>query len=120
MVKKGEEVALHRAELEKKRKLVDAEWSLAGDNKVSATAELVCTEEETDVYHSSLPGRRSFGGFHPFLEQHYREALASSRLDDKLLGKSKDAESSIINDEEMLARYDTLIGLPRGPNQVTT
>jgi hypothetical protein len=114
MVKKGEAEASEKDELVKKRKLADAEWTLQKKEYV-ASEPLVCVEETVDTFHNSLPGRRSFGGFHPYIEQNYREQLDSNRLDGKLSKKKSD--ETAVSDEEMLARYDNLIGLPRGPNQ---
>lgn len=115
MIKKGEADAAEKNELVKKRKLVDAEWTLQKKEYISSEP-LVCTEEVSDTFHNSLPGRRSFGGFHSFIEQSYREQLDSTRLDGKI--SKKKVDDTAVSDEEMLSRYDNLIGLPRGPNQV--
>ena len=59
-----------------------------------------------------LPGRRSFGGFNKAVEKHYQSVV----LDDINSSRRKN-DGVTITDEEMLQRYENLIGLPRGPNQ---
>ena len=71
----------------------------------SAIPEVVVNEENI----ASLPGRRSFRGFNPIVERHYNTVMNNQRYDSKL---------ATISDEDMVQRYDELVGLPRGPNQV--
>eukprot|EP01036_Dinobryon_divergens_P027459 gene27459-36236_t len=59
-----------------------------------------------------LPGRRSFGGFNKAVEKHYQSVV----LDD-INSSRRENDGVTITDEEMLQRYENLIGLPRGPNQ---
>lgn len=63
-----------------------------------------------------LPGRRSFGGFNPFIEKNYQTAVDNFRLDVNLKSK-RENNSSNVSDAEMIARYENLVGLPRGPSQ---
>jgi hypothetical protein len=62
--------------------------------------------------YRSLPGRRSFGGFNPAVERNYAKLTGLH-----MLNSSGAGEGAGIDDEAMLERYETLIGLPRGPNQ---
>ena len=64
---------------------------------------------DAEVNIASLPGRRSFRGFNPAVERHYNTVMNNQRYDSKL---------AVISDEDMVQRYDELVGLPRGPNQV--
>ena len=73
---------------------------------------IIITTANTDLY-SSLPGRRSFGGFNAIIEQNYHKCMEDLKFE-KAVNK---AHKSTISDEEMLKRYEGLIGLPRGPNQ---
>ena len=79
---------------------------------VDATGGFVITEDDSDLFQV-LPGRRSFGGFNKSVEKYYHEVFDEQRLQ-KLGDKAK---NNTISDEEMLKRYENLIGLPRGPNQ---
>jgi hypothetical protein len=63
--------------------------------------------------YSSLPGRRSFGGFNPAVERNYSKLTGLHMLN----SSSSGGEAGGIDDEAMLERYESLIGLPRGPNQ---
>jgi hypothetical protein len=58
-------------------------------------------------------GRRSFGGFNKAVERHYEQMMDEKRFDKA----SERASKNSVSDTEMLNRYETLIGLPRGPNQ---
>eukprot|EP01038_Epipyxis_sp_PR26KG_P007607 gene7607-10358_t len=68
-------------------------------------------DEENDL--SLYPGRRSFGGFNKHVEKKYQLFLDELRY---TKAKEKVSKNSV-DDEEMLKRYENLIGLPRGPNQ---
>ena len=71
---------------------------------------LKCVKDNVDLY-SSLPGRRSFGGFNKAVEAHYQQMINRDRFETKAKIKNE------VTDEEMFQRYETLVGLPRGPNQ---
>lgn len=58
-------------------------------------------------------GRRSFGGFNSFAERNYANAVESDRLDSSITRGNRNT----ISEEEMVALYSSLIGLPRGPQQ---
>ena len=73
---------------------------------------LVCTKEEHD-FMSALPGRRSFGGANKAVERNYEQMMDEKRFDKA----SERASKNSVSDTEMLARYENLIGLPRGPSQ---
>lgn len=73
----------------------------------SNTNKIVCTIETTDLL-SSLPGRRSFNGFNKCVERAYAECMDAKRYE-RAVSKS---ERYGVSDEEMLARYESLIGLP--------
>lgn len=80
--------------------------------KYDASVELTVTITPTDFY-SSLPSRRSFGGCNAFIEKEYERFIDMAKFD-KAVEKAK---ADTVSDEEMLQRYQSLIGLPRGPNQ---
>ena len=58
-------------------------------------------------------GRRSFGGFNKAVERNYEQMMDEKRFDKA----SERATKNSVSDTEMLARYENLIGLPRGPSQ---
>ena len=60
-----------------------------------------------------LLGRRSFGGFNKAVELNYEQIMDEKRFNKA----SEKAAKSSVSDTEMLARYESLIGLPRGPSQ---
>ena len=78
----------------------------------SASSILVCSTEHFD-FTASLPGRRSFNGCNKAVERHYEQVLD----DLNYKRKTSTAKTDTISDKEMLKRYESLIGLPRGPNQ---
>ena len=65
---------------------------------------------DTKGYDGALPGRRSFRGFNPVVERNYARLTGAA--------PAIDPATITIDEEAMAARYETLIGLPRGPNQV--
>jgi hypothetical protein len=69
-------------------------------------------EEEEDMM-ASLPGRRSFGGFNKAVERHYHQVVDSIRYEKE----TNEQRKSEVSDAEILASYDNLVSLPRGPNQ---
>lgn len=85
---------------------------IAINNGQSSGEGLVCSTEHFD-FVAALPGRRSFNGCNKAVERHYEQVL------DDLNYKRKTSvvKTDTISDEEMIKRYESLIGLPRGPNQ---
>lgn len=69
--------------------------------------------EQSSIY-SALPGRRSFGGFNAIVEKYYANAVGLSAPGELA---STAAETS---EKDMTEHYESLVGLPRGPNQVIT
>jgi hypothetical protein len=78
----------------------------------STSNTLVCLAEHFD-FVAALPGRRSFNGCNKAVERHYEQVLDDLKYKRKITAVKTDT----ISDEEMLKRYENLIGLPRGPNQ---
>ena len=72
-------------------------------------------EREDGDMMSALPGRRSFGGFNKAMERHYSEVMDEKRFN--AAASSSSGGANAVSDQEMLARYQNLVGLPRGPNQ---
>jgi hypothetical protein len=60
------------------------------------------------------PGRRSFGGFNKAIERYYQSIVDEDRLNKS---GEESIRNTVVSDQEMLNRYENLIGLPRGPNQ---
>lgn len=67
------------------------------------------TKDQISVSFQYFPGRRSFGGFNRAVERYYHSVIDEKQLEEV----SRDT----LTDEEMLKRYENLVGLPRGPNQ---
>eukprot|EP01039_Chlorochromonas_danica_P000949 gene949-1031_t len=79
---------------------------------VHSAGGLHCVRDFADLY-AALPGRRSFGGANKAMERYYQSVVA-----DKYKEKvKKESDKDVIDDEEMVRRYQQLVGLPRGPNQ---
>jgi hypothetical protein len=78
-----------------------------------ATDALECSEDSFD-FIATLPGRRSFNGCNKAVERYYEQ-----RLDDLKFRKKADSvtHTETVSDQEMIKRYENLIGLPRGPSQ---
>jgi M-phase phosphoprotein 6 len=104
-------------EEEKRKRLFDSHWPVADrdatDNDDSGRTGQSRFKKETDDLMAALPGRRSFGGFNKAVERHYEQIMDEKRLN----RAAERANKNAVSDEEMLARYESLIGLPRGPNQ---
>lgn len=90
--------------------VANAEPSVMEVEPSDANEPLKCVKDDVDLY-SSLPGRRSFGGFNKAVEAHYQQMINRDRFETKAKIKNE------VTDEEMFQRYETLVGLPRGPNQ---
>mmetsp|Transcript_22678 Transcript_22678/g.33144 ORF Transcript_22678/g.33144 Transcript_22678/m.33144 type:complete len:170 (-) Transcript_22678:171-680(-) len=114
MARKVEEKQQEKEQAMKRRKLNEADWTTGETSSHLPEDRLVCCEIDENVVYQSCPGRRSFGGCNSIVERQYAQLINSDRLDRKMEKRSK---HSTVSDEEMLERYDTLIGLPRGPSQ---
>jgi hypothetical protein len=100
----------------KRRKLLDTQWNNDNNNKIDDIddkdniKQIQFSYEESDIL-SALPGRRSFGNFNKYIEKSYAMAMDAKRYNIKA------ERQRGVDDEEMVERYQSLIGLPRGPNQ---
>ena len=65
-------------------------------------------------YFATLPGRRSFNGCNKAVERYYENRMEELNYKKK---KEKTTNIETISDEDMIKKYENLIGLPRGPNQ---
>jgi hypothetical protein len=117
MKKKEESIKIEQAEKIKFDKINNISW--IADEVAPITdlmdiddSELTCVKDDADNF-SALPGRRSFGGFNKAVEKHYQQMIDHKRF--QTSAKADDAK--IVSDEEMLLRYENLVGLPRGPSQ---
>lgn len=114
MKRKVDDESVKSEEINKRKKLLEAQWSSEMDiNSIKEENEntsIKCTLENGDIY-SALPGRRSFGGFNKSMERYYQQIMDENRME-KLVKVSE-----TIDDEEMINRYENLVSLPRGPNQ---
>ena len=113
MKRKEEAAEQNKEEGEKRRKLLDATWTnptpqplAVAQQPQDGSGKLVCVVEAVDLY-STLPGRRSFGGFNAVVERAYANALNTSL----------DEPSMDVEEESILKKYEELVSLPRGPNQ---
>ena len=120
MKRKEEAIKEEREEAAKRKKMLDSRWSanedlldkLEGDSTSIGSLSLI---KDSDNLYSSLPGRRSFKGFNPYIERQYAILIDTNRAN---ASNDKDSSKlSTITDEEMAERYANLISLPRGPNQ---
>ena len=113
MKRKVEDAQLQDEIATKKKSVTDIIWSQSTlENTTSSSGKLVC-EVDLEDRLATFPGRRSFGGFNKAVERQYQSYLDSLKFE-KLTTKSSKYN---VDDEEMLQRYESLIGLPRGPNQ---
>lgn len=86
------------------------------------TIDSVVYIQETKDPLSLLPGRRSFQNCNAAVERNYRSRMDELNLDiSAAMGGRRISVGPNLNggvsDEEMLERYQHLVGLPRGPNQ---
>lgn len=65
--------------------------------------------------YALLPGRRSFGGCNKTVEANYSKIFDDERQNRRAAGYLGTEEKD--KDDEMLRRYESLVSLPRGPNQ---
>ncbi|KAJ1428992.1 hypothetical protein B484DRAFT_64090 [Ochromonadaceae sp. CCMP2298] len=75
---------------------------------------IVCVKDGFDL-SSLLPGRRSFNGCNKFVENFYEQRLDDLKIRKRSKPEKQDGNS--VSNEEMMKRYENLVGLPRGPNQ---
>lgn len=115
MKRKEEAVVQEKAEQLKYEQISDSNW-IAEDNSTTMDVDAVddgplqCIKDNANTF-SALPGRRSFGGFNKAVEKHYQQVIDHKRFQRTVLPES------MVDEEEMLQRYDNLVSLPRGPNQ---
>jgi hypothetical protein len=93
-------------------KSVAASKDDAGTESIAATVDPSALTF-VDPY-AALPGRRSFNGCNKAVERYYE-----SKLEDLNYKKRSSSNTSAlaVSDEDILKRYENLVGLPRGPNQ---
>ena len=114
-MKRKEEAAIQESEETlKRKKILEMQWISRAESVADADA-VLCVKETNDLL-TAMPGRRSFGGFNKPVERNYQQAMDAIRFD-STVSSSKEEKSKTITDEEMLERYESLIGLPRGPQQ---
>lgn len=101
------EADVKRAKIEEE---ASAQWTLPLQINDQGSQKRFERVDDNSRGDNSLPGRRSFRGFNVVVERNYA----------KLTGNlpAIDPATITIDEEAMAARYETLIGLPRGPNQV--
>ena len=78
---------------------------------------LVCKTDNFN-FNAVLPGRRSFNGCNKAMERHYQMQLDHLKFQTKM---DSNIEANIATtrdtmDEEMIKKYEQLVGLPRGPS----
>jgi hypothetical protein len=86
-----------------------------GINKESIVKSDSISTVSIDLDDLELPGRRSFGGFNKYVEKYYQMKLDELKLNSIMSNSS--VKGGGVSDEEMLERYENLVGLPRGPKQ---
>jgi hypothetical protein len=99
------------AEPDKRRRIEDARWAVSAPNSAEGDKRLFVRDTSRHDEIASRPGRRSFGGFNTVVEKNYARLTGLSEAE---------ALGEIIDEATMVARYETLVGLPRGPNQVSS
>ena len=97
-------------EPDKRQRIEDARWAVSTPRTVGDYRSALF-ERDTSRHDEIVarPGRRSFGGFNTVVERNY--ARLTGQIEAEALGE-------IIDEAAMVARYESLVGLPRGPNQV--
>lgn len=109
MTRKRDAVQNEQDATAKKVKLENDRWAPADAARTAGRFK----REDFDIV-AGLPGRRSFGGFNPIMEKYYAAALG-------LAGPTSQPTSGLPSEttgREMAEHYESLVGLPRGPNQV--
>ena len=108
MSRKREVVQNEVEEKAKRAKIQEDSWAV---QRPAALTSSRFQREESTIY-SALPGRRSFGGFNAIVEKYYANAVG--------LTAAVEPESSVTvaSENDLTEHYESLVGLPRGPNQV--
>jgi hypothetical protein len=75
-----------------------------GSSDDSRTIAKVVYVNDNSIY-STLPGRRSYGGFNKVIERHYEYIMNEQRYERQVAKANKNT----ISDEEMAKRYSNLI-----------
>lgn len=75
---------------------------------------LSCTTDDFN-FNAVLPGRRSFNGCNKAMERHYQMQLEQLKFQQTSIESNVTTASSNM-DEEMIKKYEKLVGLPRGPS----
>ena len=79
--------------------------------------DLVYIEESVDTL-SEMPGRRSFNNFNNSVNKYYSNKIEELNIDKKITSSSSQkGRKNLASDDEIIQKYDQLVGLPRGPNQ---
>lgn len=65
-------------------------------------------------FNAVLPGRRSFNGCNKAMERHYQMQLEQLKFQTSIESNITIASNNM--DEEMIKKYEKLVGLPRGPS----
>lgn len=113
MARKVEIADEERLEAKKRRKILESGWTTEDTSKTQDSSNstdehrLKVTAETEDLY-ASIPGRRSFGGFNKVVERYYEHAMDTQKFG----LNNEDIEGENMNDDEMVDRYSSLIGLP--------
>lgn len=112
-MKKKEEAVINEAAEQLKFEQINnsSNWVSNAMDVEEDDGPLCCIKDTSDTF-SALPGRRSFGGFNKAVEKNYQQVI-----DRKRFQKEAQPEVALENEEEMLLKYDSLVSLPRGPNQ---
>mmetsp|Transcript_28446 Transcript_28446/g.44725 ORF Transcript_28446/g.44725 Transcript_28446/m.44725 type:complete len:221 (+) Transcript_28446:36-698(+) len=106
----------HERQKEEAARRNSMQWQLQGNSSSENTKTLKNKQNfitiesvEPDLTTEDL-GRRSFGGFNKIVEERYRNALTGNK-------QSRLTETALKNEissEEMLARFEKYVGIPRG------
>lgn len=86
---------------------------------VTNEQDILYVEETIDTL-SEFPGRRSFNNFNNSVNKYYLNKIEELNIDKKLTPSSSSSQKerkTLISDDDLIQKYDELIGLPRGPNQ---
>eukprot|EP01031_Cornospumella_fuschlensis_P031605 gene31605-38197_t len=78
----------------------------------ASSGKVTLVRDYTDLY-AALPGRRSFNGCNKAVEKYYY-SIVSDKYEEK---RQETSNKDVIDDEEMVQRYQELVSLPRGPGQ---
>ena len=115
MKRKEDEKNQIQDQREKLHKLQGGNWTnskAAADPTNGSQDKLKCVRDYSDLY-AALPGRRSFNGCNKAIEKYYQSVVSEKYEQSRNAQALKDT----VDDEEMVQRYQDLVGLPRGPSQ---